>query len=285
MVPLHDTRAAVYATGVAEFFGILSLMALVGLALPARWGMRVALILALPFAFLVFDREVSDPGVGHGLGIAIAIFAFMGVAVLSVGVCVRAAWEYWRNGAVGVSGRDAAPLRMVTAAIFAAMGFWCAIPAFAALSWYLGGIGIPQAAHVGIVALALSAAGLSVVYLHGNMRVLVVACILSVAGLVADSGLNYPARVMAEADRTARGAPRCLLLGHSLAAPAGHSDLMAMTIGKARSGPSAILLFVDFGAEQSVYRWSFKGMVFVDPPGPVPEAACTSHRDPLLPMN
>ena len=258
---------------------ILAGFGVLGALVPARWGWRLTLLMLLPAIGLML-LPVHIGTEARAATVLMALMTSLQLAVFfGAGSGLRALWEVWRKGGVVAASTDAWALRLLNGGFLALFGAALGVLAFGLLSMVAPQLGAPVLVHVLLGGAALLLAALVFVVLRGWKRVLGLAMVVSLTGLIAESALSSPERVLAAAQRLAGDMPRCLLLGDGRV-PQDRAELMGLTVPKT-GGLSALLLVVERPQGAQLYRWSFSGLAFFAM-WRMPEGLCVPHLGPLI---
>lgn len=256
----------------------LGLFFAIGALPPLRWGIRLLALPGVLLLLVLLTQPTFQDGPGWGYHLLMSAVVSMSLSMLA-GVALRGAIahaipppEPGRTEAKALSGFDF----LLQAGFGVLIG--CAV--FLVLAMLLQGAPGGLTLHVAVAALSLLTAA---ALWRTHLRAMALGAGLTVAALSLDAGFRYPDLIVAEALRRHGDAPRCLMLGPDLRAPASRADLMALTMAKDRTGPSDVLLLVQHDTGPRLFRWSFRGRSFTEAPtytGTLP--LCTPNTAPIV---
>lgn len=235
-----------------------------GALLPARWGGRICVLLALPVATRLllsptpqdWSRGAID-GLGQGIviGVSVAVLAGLGSRWLLERALARAL-----NRTLPLDDREARVLWLFDRALAGVAGLCAGLFLTLVVALLLrgapGGLGL----HLGVAALALGLAGRVLRRARGPERVAAVAALLVLAGLALVGGLSWPERIEARGARIAPDLPRCLRAGDRLARV---GETMLLTLPRGEPGAPGLILTVTGPNGPRHYRWSYRADGFV----------------------
>lgn len=283
--PRHKRTVAMQAARchnaiMTQFVVALTVIFALGAVPPVRWGIRFLGLLALLLMLVLVTQPTPYDGPGLGYQMMMAAVLWMSLPMLT-GVALRGAI------ALAIPPREPAPAEAMALTGFdgllqAGFGVLIGCAIFLLLAVLLQGIPGGLTLHVTIAALSLL---ITAALWRTHLRAVALGAGLLTTALSLDAGLRYPDLIVAEALRRHGEAPRCLMLGPDLSAPASRSDLMALTMAKDRTGPSDVLLLVQYDTGPSLFRWSFRGRSFTQAPSETGMAPlCTPHTTPIAPL-
>lgn len=252
--------------------GALLILPLTGLFLPARYALRLgALGIIALLALGVYGNTPSNPGVGHGYGVAmIFVFSVLFFGAIALGLIARGVWHGWRGAPL-----DPVDLAVPAFVDWLLLGLAMVVPAGLVgltLGRGLSGAAHPLLVHLALLA-ALAAAALgAAVTIPGLARAAVLGLSLWLAVIVVDS-MRLEGQVLADAARRAPDLPHCLAVGQLGLPPDPDVPLMGLT------APKPIILQIADPSGPRLLRWSFRYHGFVKGGISAADVRCT----PALP--
>jgi hypothetical protein len=231
---------------------------LVCLLVPRRWGWRVVAAIGLAFwAFLPFGRALRDQVTGQ-----MATPMQLAVGALLVGLALALRLMSRHRGGAETARANAVALTVFDTCLATGGGIVLGAAGFVSLAWVFQG-------HDGgmIMTLAIAGGGLGLVGLaarraHAHRRVALASLGATVAALAILGATAFPARLRANAEFLANGAPYCVALINRGRPPANMHELALLTIDKSENRHHAILL-IGAGTGAKVAHWSYWRMAFM----------------------